>query len=918
MGRRPARFERPDIPDEALDPGELGRRNFLRAAGVFGASVSLGVSSIPTASPVPASGQPAVVHGYVFDDHRRTGSRTPASPGIPGVAVSDGEAIAVTDAHGRYTLPVNPARRTTGIVFVTVPAGWSAPPDADMIPGFFRRVPLRAGQTSNVDFGLRRDPRGADVNYRFLAAADPHVRLSGGFPFDPDPLARWRGQIQQFNDIIAGERHAHAAPRFLAVAGDVSQIGVPNEFEAFRTGTRDSIVPVWPVLGNHDYPLAGLGVPQNPDYDSVVDGYRNAIGPEWYSFTYGNQHFVVLDNMIGVGQPDQLSWLRDDLAIHAAGCDVVLMFHAPFAEKDWWLARYFPDQQDSIAHAYLEVLEPYSVQLMLSGHAHVNRVDRVSRPGTLHVNTNSSYYSLDNTPLGFRLLTVREDREVQAPFRVYGVPFEVTLVHPAADSHIPAKATTAQVSTYNTSSPIASARFRVDDGPWRPMSPTGDWTWSAPLDAAAIGTGQHRWEVDVRDAGNRRRVGAASFEVVADEFPQPAAGTDWPMFHGAPARGGLAADSVPPPLRLAWSYRSEGTILCGSPAISAGIVYIGIRDENDVAACALVAIDLASGDERWQVAADSLVEASPAVVDGRVFTTSVAGTLQALDAASGDVAWEHHADGGDPLTYPKAYSSPAVADGVVVNLHQITGGPAILAARSVATGAELWSYTAAFFSVATSSKPVAVSDGRVYFNGGNTFITQPPRALDLATGELVWTGRARSVTGAQSVLAGQGPVVCAGDTLVINYVDRESQGPNAVLAFDVRSDADPNELWRFVGPPEVLAEANLHGTAPAVDADTVYATLPSGFVVALDLATGAERWRRDLGAALLSSPAISGDTLYVGANDGRLYALDTSTGAVVWSFQVSASWVASSPAVSGNTVVVGAWDGNVYAFTSER
>lgn len=908
MGRRPARFENPEIPDEALDPGELGRRNFLRAAGVFGVSMSLGVASVTTSSRSSASAQTATVRGLVFDDRGRRG--------IQGVAVSDGEAIAVTDARGRYNLTVNPNRRTTGIVFVTTPPGWSAPPDADMIPGFYRPFAVEAGAETTVDFRLRRDARGADVNYRFLAAADPHVRLSGGFPFDPDPLGRWRGQIRQFNDIISGAEDADTAPRFLTVAGDVTQIGVPDEFDAFRAGTRDSIVPVWPVLGNHDYPLAGLGVPQNPDYDSVVDGYRRALGPEWYSFTYGNQHFVVLDNMIGIGQPDQLRWLRTDLALHAADRDVVLMFHAPFAEKDWWLARYFPDQQDSIAQAYLDVLEPYSVQLMLSGHAHVNRVDRVSRPGTLHVNTNSSYYSLDNSPLGFRLLTVQAEREIQAPFRMYGVPFVVTQVHPAAGSRVPSGTTTAQVSTYNTLSKIASVRFRVDDGPWHRMSPSGDWTWSAQLDAAALGKGRHVWEVDVRDATNRRQTASTGFDVVGS-LPEPATGATWPMFHGAAARGGFGVDAVVPPLRLAWSYRTEGTILLGSPAIASDTVYIGIRDENDVAACATVAINLTTGDERWRVAADSLVDASPAVVDGRVFTTSVAGQLQALDASSGDVLWEHHADGGDPLAYPKAYSSPAAADGVVVNLHQITGGASVLAARDVESGEERWAYAPGSLSVGTSSKPVAISDGRVYFTAGNTFIVQPPRAVDLATGQQVWEARPADVGGDNEVRAGQGPVVCARNTLLVNYVDAASQGPNAVLAFDVTSDDSPNELWRFVGPQQVLADANLHGTAPAVDADTVYATFPSGFVVALDLTSGAERWRHDLGAALLSSPAISGGVLYVGSNDGRLSALDRRTGDVVWSFKVSAAWVASSPAVSGNTVVVGCWDGNVYALTAE-
>ncbi|MGW5360882.1 outer membrane protein assembly factor BamB family protein [Actinopolymorpha pittospori] len=925
MSRPRARYEDPDVPDEALRRAELNRRNFLRAAGIFGVSAAaLGTFAGPVAaSPsVPGSSKSAkaaglaIVRGKVF---RELKAITPArSKGIPGVAVSDGESIAVTDAGGRYELAVNPSRRTTGIVFVTVPSGWTAAPDADMIPTFYRKVALQPGGEANVDFGLQHDVL-ASNDYQFLAASDPHVHLSGGFPFDPDPVNRWRGQIGQFNEIVSGARQTPRQaeiPRFLTVAGDVTNLGVPEEFQAFRTGTRDSILPVWPALGNHDYPLAGLGIAKDPNYDAAVDLYRKNMGPEWYSFEYGNQHFVVLDNMIGIGQPDQLKWLRADLALAGLGREIVLMFHAPFAEADWWLSRYYTDLEHSIAQAFLDVLAPYNVQLMLSGHAHVNRVDRTTRQGTVQVNTNSSYYSLDNTPLGFRLMAVREGEEIKAPFRVYGVSFALTLVHPAAGARVPEGTTTAQVSTYNTTSQITSARYRVDSGPWKSMDPTGDWTWSADLDTSALGQGEHEWQVDVRDSVGRRKSSSATFEVVAsNEFPSPAAGTAWSMFHGGPARGGRTPDTVAPPLRLAWSYRSEGTILNASPAIAGDTVYVGIRDENDVKACGLVALDIATGEERWRVPSDSLVEASPAVVDGRVVTTSVNGTIQTLDAATGEVVWEHRLDEGKPLLYPKVYSSPTVSDGVVVNLHEITGGTPLVQARDLATGKELWSYTATFVSVGTSNKPAAIGDGRVYFNPGTTFIALTPRALDLATGKQVWTGS--PATTGEAVLAGQGPVVYSDGILLVNYVDKLSQGPNAILAFDTTSNSTPNEIWRFVGPQKVLVEANLHGTAPAVAGKVAYAGLPSGFVVALDLATGAEKWRRDLGAAVLSSPAVSGETLYVGTNGGKLYGLDTKTGEVVWQFAVSSSWVASAPAVSGNTVITGAWDGNVYAFTSE-
>ena len=52
---------------------------------------------------------------------------------------------------------------------------------------------------------------------------------------------------------------------------------------------------------------------------------------------------------------------------------------------------------------------------------------------------------------------------------------------------------------------------------------------------------------------------------------------------------------------------------------------------------------------------------------------------------------------------------------------------------------------------------------------------------------------------------------------------------------------------------------------------------PSG-VYALDVATGAQRWRFQTGNWVGSSPAVVGGVLYIGSNDSYVYALDATTG----------------------------------------
>src|SRR2546430_264880 len=63
---------------------------------------------------------------------------------------------------------------------------------------------------------------------------------------------------------------------------------------------------------------------------------------------------------------------------------------------------------------------------------------------------------------------------------------------------------------------------------------------------------------------------------------------------------------------------------------------------------------------------------------------------------------------------------------------------------------------------------------------------------------------------------------------------------------------------------------------------------------------------------ILSSPAIAGDKLYFGSSDHSLYALDLATGALKWKFK-SAGRITSSPALSAGVVYFGSFDGNFYA-----
>ena len=83
------------------------------------------------------------------------------------------------------------------------------------------------------------------------------------------------------------------------------------------------------------------------------------------------------------------------------------------------------------------------------------------------------------------------------------------------------------------------------------------------------------------------------------------------------------------------------------------------------------------------------------------------------------------------------------------------------------------------------------------------------------------------------------------------------------------------------------------GHTPAIAHNLVYVTAAPGKVVALDAATGAERWRTDL-RMVIAAPTVAGTAVLISTQDGVVFGLDAHTGAVLWDF-TTAGKITGSP-----------------------
>ena len=160
----------------------------------------------------------------------------------------------------------------------------------------------------------------------------------------------------------------------------------------------------------------------------------------------------------------------------------------------------------------------------------------------------------------------------------------------------------------------------------------------------------------------------------------------------------------------------------------------------------------------------------------------------------------------------------------------------------------------------------------------------------------------------------------------------------ALLASTVASLLAPPDAWAATartsapaaGPPSAGWQVTLgtYLSAPVVAGGAVFVRAvddgpdpetehdDTGAVVALDAATGAERWRAEVAFGTISSPVVAGDTVLIGGMDGAVYAFDAATGELLWTHALGGA-IGASPAVADGVVYVPTADGTLVALADE-
>jgi acid phosphatase type 7 len=145
-------------------------------------------------------------------------------------------------------------------------------------------------------------------------------------------------------------------------------------FDVYPTMLRQSVL--WPALGNHDTAQSSTPPASLPYFamftlpTSAQAGGMASGTEKYYSFDYGNIHFICLDSMTSdrSSSGPMATWLRADLASSTRQWTIAFWHHPPYSK-----GSHNSDTESNLVQmrqTFLPILEDAGVDLVLAGHSH--------------------------------------------------------------------------------------------------------------------------------------------------------------------------------------------------------------------------------------------------------------------------------------------------------------------------------------------------------------------------------------------------------------------------------------------------------------------------------------------------------------------------------------------------------------------
>ena len=292
---------------------------------------------------------------------------------LAGVVISDGLLCVRTNENGYFEIDSDLSR--TKFIMASIPSGYTAPLNSNGLPIFYHKVTDEERKNGLVQHTFEFNPiKNNPERYTLIVGADPQPRAStAGY----DNIAYHSLEMCDdfYKDMHEKARTINDRNVYGMMLGDLVHENM-SLFDNYIAGLRTLGFPMFNILGNHDN-----------DYTAANDEegrrkYEEKLGPTYYSFNIGKQHYVVLDNLImkkresdnslreyDQGLTDEIwQWLQNDLAYVDRSTTLMVAAHSPMFMGDSMSER--SKYAQGHRSDYANLFSKYAKVHAWAGHSH--------------------------------------------------------------------------------------------------------------------------------------------------------------------------------------------------------------------------------------------------------------------------------------------------------------------------------------------------------------------------------------------------------------------------------------------------------------------------------------------------------------------------------------------------------------------
>lgn len=207
---------------------------------------------------------------------------------------------------------------------------------------------------SNKEYIINIEPKNKDKSWNFYTISDLH----GGINVIVPVLRRLINKDSDF--IIAN--------------GDLVNNGDKSEYMIIGELFNSYNVPIYTSIGNHDV------------WSSGRKYYPSFFGPLYYSFTYNNATFIILNTSSGLIGESQFIWLENELKNANTELIFIIGHMSPIntvSGKFDNTLNISPESNHSIqskaeSDRILALCDKYNVDYYIAGHSHINGSSKIN------------------------------------------------------------------------------------------------------------------------------------------------------------------------------------------------------------------------------------------------------------------------------------------------------------------------------------------------------------------------------------------------------------------------------------------------------------------------------------------------------------------------------------------------------------